>query len=30
LNFKHLDKHGIGKYDGFIHVDTRSNGPARW
>ena len=23
-------KFGFGLYDNFIHVDTRSNGPARW
>ena len=21
---------GVGRYDTFTHVDTRSNGPARW
>jgi len=21
---------GIGSYDGFVHVDVRRNGPARW
>jgi uncharacterized protein YcbK (DUF882 family) len=21
---------GLGSYDGWTHVDTRSNGPARW
>lgn len=23
-------KGGIGLYDSFVHVDTRTNGPARW
>lgn len=23
-------RYGFGKYDTFVHVDTRSNGPARW
>ena len=21
---------GVGRYNGFTHVDTRTNGPARW
>jgi len=21
---------GVGRYDTFTHIDTRSNGPARW
>jgi len=24
------DEYGLGRYDSFIHVDTRTNGPARW
>ena len=24
------DRFGFGKYDTFTHVDTRTNGPARW
>lgn len=24
------DKYGIGQYEGFTHVDTRSGAPARW
>lgn len=27
---KYPDKYGFGKYDTFTHVDTRTNGPARW
>jgi uncharacterized protein YcbK (DUF882 family) len=29
---KYPDEFGFGYYtkDGFVHVDTRSNGPARW
>lgn len=23
-------KYGIGRYESFIHIDTRTNGPARW
>lgn len=23
-------KYGFGLYETFVHVDTRSNGPARW
>ena len=23
-------EYGIGRYNGWTHVDTRSNGPARW
>jgi uncharacterized protein YcbK (DUF882 family) len=25
-----LARGGVGRYDTFTHVDTRSNGPARW
>ena len=24
------DRYGFGIYDTFVHVDTRTNGPARW
>jgi len=27
---KYQGKHGIGLYKTFIHIDTRTNGPARW
>ena len=27
---KYPDKYGIGKYDDFIHIDTRSKKAARW
>ena len=27
---KYPDKFGFGKYNTFNHIDTRSNGPARW
>lgn len=30
LNSKFPNKYGIGKYPNFTHIDTRSNGPARW
>jgi len=23
-------KYGVGNYDTFTHIDTRTNGPARW
>ena len=23
-------KYGIGLYQGFVHIDTRTHGPARW
>jgi uncharacterized protein YcbK (DUF882 family) len=29
LEEKQIDG-GLGLYDTFVHVDTRSNGPARW
>jgi uncharacterized protein YcbK (DUF882 family) len=25
-----LELSGVGRYSGWTHVDTRSNGPARW
>ena len=30
LDKKYPDRYGIGKYKSFTHLDTRSNGPARW
>lgn len=30
LETTYPDKYGIGRYDTFTHVDTRTNGPARW
>ena len=27
---KYTDKYGFGVYDTFVHIDTRTNGPARW
>lgn len=27
---RHQDKYGFGLYKTFVHVDTRTNGPARW
>jgi len=27
---KYKDKYGFGLYDWGVHVDTRTNGPARW
>ena len=27
---KYPNKYGFGLYDGYIHIDTRSGGPARW
>lgn len=30
LDKKYPGKYGIGKYDDFTHIDTRTNGPARW
>lgn len=27
---KYPNQYGIGKYDSFVHIDTRPNGPARW
>lgn len=26
----YMDRYGIGEYQTFTHLDTRSNGPARW
>lgn len=30
LNQAYPDKYGIGIYSNRVHLDTRSNGPARW
>ena len=30
LNGKYPKKYGIGLYSTFVHIDTRTNGPARW
>jgi uncharacterized protein YcbK (DUF882 family) len=32
LDNRYPDKYGIGLYvkNGFVHLDTRTNGPARW
>lgn len=30
LENRYPDKFGIGRYDAFTHIDTRTNGPARW
>lgn len=30
LKGKYHGRYGIGSYDNFTHVDTRTNGPARW
>ena len=30
LESKYQGKFGIGRYNGRTHIDTRSNGPARW
>jgi len=30
LDKKYEDRYGIGSYKTFTHIDTRSNGPARW
>lgn len=30
LEGKYPDMYGIGKYDTFTHIDTRTKGPARW
>lgn len=30
LEDRHLNEHGIGRYIGRTHYDTRMNGPARW
>lgn len=30
LNRRYPSKYGLGLYKTFVHVDTRTNGPARW
>lgn len=30
LNERYKTRHGFGLYETFNHIDTRSNGPARW
>jgi len=30
LEKTYVAKHGIGRYKGRTHYDTRTNGPARW
>ncbi len=30
LDKKYPGKYGIGRYTTFTHIDTRTNGPARW
>jgi uncharacterized protein YcbK (DUF882 family) len=30
LTTQYPHRYGIGRYDTFTHIDTRSNGPARW
>lgn len=30
LLFRYPDMFGIGEYSTFTHIDTRSDGPARW
>ena len=30
LDRQYPDRYGFGVYDTFVHIDTRSNGPARW
>ncbi len=30
LNARYPDRYGIGSYHTFTHIDTRTNGPARW
>lgn len=30
LSKKYPNKYGVGKYSTFTHIDTRTNGPARW
>ena len=30
LNKKYPNKYGLGRYGNFVHIDTRTNGPARW
>lgn len=30
LNTRYSGRYGIGLYPTFVHLDTRTNGPARW
>jgi uncharacterized protein YcbK (DUF882 family) len=30
IDSKYGDKYGLGIYSSWVHLDTRSNGPARW
>ncbi len=30
LDTKYPDKYGMGLYPSFVHLDTRTDGPARW
>lgn len=30
LDNKYPDRYGLGLYSTFVHIDTRTNGPARW
>lgn len=30
LQHRYQDRYGIGQYDKFVHIDTRSGPPARW
>lgn len=30
LESNYPDRFGFGRYSSFVHIDTRSNGPARW
>lgn len=30
LHQKYPDRYGLGLYRTFVHIDTRSTGPARW
>ena len=30
LDYLYPDQYGLGKYSTWVHLDTRSEGPARW
>lgn len=30
INGRHPNEFGLGSYDTFTHIDSRSDGPARW
>jgi len=30
IDSKYADRFGLGIYSSWVHIDTRSNGPARW